>query len=271
MVMKISNRNYPILEKLEKGSLGNMPVFETDLPFFKLFGDTFKSNFNFYQKNFKSDINIISQSFSSAAFNAADKLLPLFGDIMKNDLADFEVNGTFIMGDTVHMVSYLTKKGSEDMEVAFFSFNKDGVPLSFFIDSAKYNIYQNGWLSKSISDGDDDDTIYLKIYEKLIIVINLSMFKSFADVETIELTSNQKKTVDKKKYINQTNINVTFLDSKWFTNLVKSDSFNVRGHFRLQPKKKNGEWTRELIWISEFEKKGYNLTAKIIRNYGKTN
>jgi hypothetical protein len=37
----------------------------------------------------------------------------------------------------------------------------------------------------------------------------------------------------------------------------------VSGHFRLQPKKSNGEWTKELIWIDEFGKTGYTSNAKI--------
>jgi len=52
------------------------------------------------------------------------------------------------------------------------------------------------------------------------------------------------------------------LDSKWFTTLVKSDAFHVRGHFRLQPKKKDGEWTKELIWINDFQKEGYTAPAR---------
>lgn len=55
------------------------------------------------------------------------------------------------------------------------------------------------------------------------------------------------------------------MDSKWFTNLVKSDGFKVRGHFRFQPKKKDGVWTKELIWINEFEKSGYNREAGVLK------
>ena len=39
----------------------------------------------------------------------------------------------------------------------------------------------------------------------------------------------------------------------------------VSGHFRLQPKKdENGEWTRELIYIEPYAKKGYHRLAKVI-------
>lgn len=52
-------------------------------------------------------------------------------------------------------------------------------------------------------------------------------------------------------------------DSRWFTTIVRNEDFNVRGFFRLQPKKKDGEWTRELIYIKPFVKHGYHRTADV--------
>ena len=59
---------------------------------------------------------------------------------------------------------------------------------------------------------------------------------------------------------------IQILNSTWFTTLVKSDNFKVRGHFRLQPKKKGGEWTKEIIWVNEFVKSGYTAPAKKLTN-----
>jgi hypothetical protein len=47
----------------------------------------------------------------------------------------------------------------------------------------------------------------------------------------------------------------------WYTTLVKSDSFKVRGHFRLQPFGST-KAQRKLIWINEFMKNGYTREAK---------
>ena len=88
------------------------------------------------------------------------------------------------------------------------------------------------------------------------------MFKNYAEIETKYLKPKEKTKFVNCKYINETNSDVTLLNSTWFTNLVKSDSFNVRGHFRLQPKKINGEFTKELIWINGFKKNGYVSNAK---------
>ena len=87
------------------------------------------------------------------------KLIDLYGDIIKNDLSDFEIKGTFVMGQFVNMISYSTKKGSEDQELSFFSFDKKGVPLCFYIDSVKNKIYQNGWISRALAEGDTKEII----------------------------------------------------------------------------------------------------------------
>lgn len=91
------------------------------------------------------------------------------------------------------------------------------------------------------------------------------LFKQFAQIETKYLAAGKKETTATCKYMNDTSIDVTIMDSTWFTTLVKSDAFKVRGHFRLQPKKKDGEWTKELIWISDFEKQGYTRKAGLLK------
>ena len=92
------------------------------------------------------------------------------------------------------------------------------------------------------------------------------LFKKYAQVETKYLPANKTTKDINCKYVNETSSNITILDSKWFTTLVKSDAFKVRGHFRLQPKKKDGEWTKELIWINDFTKDGYTAPARILNN-----
>lgn len=64
---------------------------------------------------------------------------------------------------------------------------------------------------------------------------------------------------------NDTRLKIHVRDSTWFTTICRNEGFNVSGHFRLQPKKKDGEWTRELIYISPYQKTGYHRTAKVIK------
>lgn len=264
--MKISYRNYPILEKLNCGSLGIMPMLEKDKFFFSLHGDRFVRNWKFYNKSFKSEINVITNPFLEASNKAWDKLIGLWGDILTNDTSDLHVNGCYLCGEFVYMINYEVRKGSEDQEVAFYMFDKKGIPLAMFIDSAKYKIYQNGWVSFCLEVDNDPKELYNYFYSKLAQVVVFKMFKSYADVETMVLMPKSKLKTFDCKYANDTNFTLNYLDSKWFTTLVKSDKFNVRGHFRLQPKKKDGQWTKELIWISEFEKNGYTSLARKLVN-----
>jgi len=264
--MKISYRNYPILEKLHKGSLGIMPVFEQDKVFFDLSHESFIRNWKFYCENFQQEINVISKPFHEASEKAEEKLFQLYEDIVVNDTSDFDVKGCYLCGDFVYMIDYEVKKGSEDNEVAFYIFDKKGIPLAMLIDSSKYRVCQNIWISSCFFDsiGKDPTAIRGWIYSHFVKIIIFRMFKNYAEVETKIIPPNSKVKDVGGKYVNDTKLNLTYLDSKWFTNLVKSDGFTVSGHFRLQPKKKDGEWTRELIWINEFEKTGYIAPARKI-------
>lgn len=240
-----------------------MPMFEDDKSFFDNYVTLFVNNWKFYCAEFQKEINVISKPFSDATNKAYPKLLDLYGDIVKNDTSDFDVSGTYIIGDFVFMLFYEVKKGTEDHEVAFFMFDKKGIPLAMLVDSAKYKVHQNGWISNCFEVPRNQRNIEEFLYSKIVGVIMFRMFKTFAEVETKFLKPKSRVKDIACKYVNDTDLKLNYLDSKWFTNLVKSEGFTVRGHFRLQPKKVNGEWTRELIWISDFQKSGYTAPARI--------
>lgn len=93
----------------------------------------------------------------------------------------------------------------------------------------------------------------------------IELFLQFAHVETKDLGTNGKIWSGINCiYNNKTKNNIKVIDSTWFTTLVKSDAFKVRGHFRLQP---YGDGTRKLIWINEFQKDGYTREAKILSEH----
>ena len=102
--------------------------------------------------------------------------------------------------------------------------------------------------------------------DKSFDILLLMYFKKYAQVEIVESKARTKIHAHGCKYLNETDLDIEYLDSKWFTSLVNSQGFKVGGHFRLQPKKKDGEWTKELIWINDFEKKGYNRKAGILND-----
>ena len=94
-------------------------------------------------------------------------------------------------------------------------------------------------------------------------ILSLVLFLKYCDLETKIIKSGKKELHVGTKYINETKSNVEILDSTWFTTIVKSDGFKVRGHFRFQPCGE-GLVNKKLIWISDFEKTGYTRTAKIL-------
>ena len=258
--MKISNRNYPILEKLYKGSLGKIPINVKDELFFNQLGTDFNVVWKYYRKYFIQDINIVSKSFADASTKAFHKLIDLWNDCVVNDISDFIVNGTYIIDNAVYMIHYETKQGSQSQSIALYVFDRYGMPRYLYIHNENGI---NGWISQQENiDSKEKNKIENILLNRLAQAIVLSMFKSYAEVETKTLFAKTKKKESDNKYVNDTDLNLTFIDSKWFTNIVKSEGFSVRGHFRLQPKKKNGEWTKELIWVNEFNKLGYTAPAR---------
>jgi len=266
--MKISHRSHPIIEKLHNGSLGVIPIRTEDKEFFDSYMKDFVHYWKLHNKDFSSEINVITKPFAEAAQKAKSKLSNLYLDIINNSKIDFSIKGCYIHEDLVYMVNYESIGGTNDGEIVIYMFNRWGNPIGMYINSTKKNIHF-GWVSMQLEIACESNTD--KVIDWILLqfreVIVFSMFKSYAQVETKILLPNSKTKGILCKYVNQTKLKLTYLDSKWFTNLVKSDGFNVRGHFRLQPMKKNGEWTKELIWIAEFEKTGYTAPARKIAAY----
>lgn len=260
--MRINYENYPILKKLQEKSLGVLPIFKEDEAFMGETSKKFVETWKTYREDFNVKIHAVSPAFMEAKEKAQDKLLGILEDIMINDISDFEVKGTFLINQFVYMMSYTTKQGTQDMELCLFAFDKKGIPLFYYHDSASQKIYQEGWLSQAYASGKSTEYAQKLIQQHVINVIFVAMFATYAQVETKELLPKIKIKDSTGKYLNETSKNITYLDSKWFTTLVKSDGFLVSGHFRLQPKKKDGVWTKELIWIDSFEKEGYTAPAR---------
>ena len=60
-------------------------------------------------------------------------------------------------------------------------------------------------------------------------------------------------------------LNYIQVDATWDMNIDVNTPFPVRGHFVHQPcKDEKGEWTRKLIYVEQYMKKGYHRRAKKI-------
>jgi hypothetical protein len=89
-------------------------------------------------------------------------------------------------------------------------------------------------------------------------------FLEFAECETKIINSKhaRRTVVGKDKYVTDIPLNIKVVDSNWFTTIVRSEGFNVSGHFRLQPVGAERS-QRKLVWIKDFEKHGYTKRARI--------
>lgn len=94
-------------------------------------------------------------------------------------------------------------------------------------------------------------------------VFTLLLFLKYCDLQTKEIKPQAREWHIGTKYLNETKQKIEVLDSTWFTTITRSESFGVRGHFRMQPCGHNLS-ERKLIWVDSFEKQGYTRTAKIL-------
>jgi hypothetical protein len=99
----------------------------------------------------------------------------------------------------------------------------------------------------------------------IVDILTMVLFMKHCPLETKIISAGRKDIHIGTKYVNETRSDVQILDSTYFTTIVKSEGFHVRGHYRWQPCGA-GLKDRELIWISDYDKDGYTRTAKVLSN-----
>ena len=98
----------------------------------------------------------------------------------------------------------------------------------------------------------------------MLYLMDVCIFLKYADVEVVNVFGNQRKSLPDKSDVieNKSGVRIQYIDSRWLREIIRAEGFKVRGHFRLQPiKNEDGDWTRKLIYINEFEKHGYHRRA----------
>jgi hypothetical protein len=94
-------------------------------------------------------------------------------------------------------------------------------------------------------------------------VLDYLCLRQWAEVQLGKVSTTAKKEIKKNKktqIVTEPGLDYYLFDSKWYTEISNDESFQVSGHFRLQP---YGDGTRRLIWINEFTKHGYHRKATI--------
>lgn len=250
--MKITANNYPFLTK----DINHFSIDEDsncDESTYYILGSAFELKSTKYLH--------FTDSFIKAAWAVRDKILSL--------LFNLEHGIYFIGSDGVH----------EEGEMLIYKTND----VCHVLEINKYEVWNHARLMNS----DSDDLVkHLKlvsvrgftnkeIYDTKLEFIDSSnsvysvgkliglLFYQFADVEILTLNAQKKRGhLNNCKYVSETNTEIQIVDSTWFTTLVHSEAFKVRGHFALRAHGE-GRTQRRLVWISDYQKDGYTRTAGI--------
>lgn len=90
--------------------------------------------------------------------------------------------------------------------------------------------------------------------------IRIMIYLYLSELEFEFLPAGRKSISNGKKVVNKSKLDVTLVDSKWNTQVIRGDGFDVNGHLRLQPYGEGRNKTK-LIWIDKFRKHGYTRHA----------
>lgn len=255
--MKISYRTHPTLEKLHNKRLGDLSHFACDKEAIALQLPFLRDHFVDVSLGINNQIYHLSDSFLGAYEKAGDKL---FESDLYNQIEDDNI--CFITNTQTTLLKIRHDIPNKSIRIDFFDFAKEGTILS--AGTMVLN-YTNGVPDRDIIGfvSSNEANAHAHIFNCVLI----TLFIKYAEVETKILPAGQKVKGIECNYKNDTKNKIFFLNSTWFTTLIKSDGFKVRGHLRLQPYKKEGVWTKRFIWINDFEKTGYTAPARKLQEH----
>jgi len=216
-------------------------------------------------KPFRDKIRFISRPF----LEAYEKARPSFANVF--DKEEMEETGVFItqIGSFTNTYFYYLKTGNEgddwlyDMNLMIFTKHSQAeLPgldclVAINMDHEKGTVREKTFVYKEWEEN-GSDAVYWQSW-----LITLLLFIKYCPLETKFIAGGRKEHHVGQKYVNETKQKIEILDSTWFTTIVRSEGFGVRGHFRMQPYGP-GMTQRRLQWIEPFEKEGYTRRAKIL-------
>jgi hypothetical protein len=133
--------------------------------------------------------------------------------------------------------------------LAFVVFYKEGQGIywsSGFVNTEN-NTVSGNWKSDE------------KLLQYEMLTYKIMCFLYLTENEEQIVPANSKAGTRKSgKVINRTNVPLIVVTSKWNITSIRTEGFNVSGHFRLQPTKEG----YKLIYIEPFQKQGYIRKAK---------
>lgn len=207
---------------------------------------------------FKEKIRYISDPFYEAYNRGVSKLASVI------DSEDIDESGTFVTrsspSETNTIFYHITSEGKDKgfkLNCIIFFFTKqtsrDKPALAICVqrNGKGFKEYMSDTATKA---GCTDMSVISDIF-------GMILFMRYCELQTKTINAGKKGIHVGTKYVNESLHNIEVLDSTWFTTIVHSEGFGVRGHFRMQP---YGTGDKKLIWISDYEKTGYTRKAKLL-------
>ena len=270
--MKATYKQFPGLEFLK-----------SEKEFKKLINycDTEELSIKFKDEDFnlvRSNVFYLTDSFASAARASEESLCQLVcPENYKPDLSLIYKQLGYTCGAIIGKGMYENEKISSvayykitDSYLHITSFctvpGKVGKPMCGICVLEPDFIYKVGMENEFVNLFDNEDAIEETLKTTVLWATFILLFKKYADIETkiIDVVDPAKtpKNICKSLALQNTPVDfqITQLSTDWYTEIIRTEEFAVRGHWRLQPYA-NG--VTKLIFINPFMKYGYHRKAKL--------
>ena len=251
--MRISERKYPLLKFLRNPDLGiglKMPDSEKQSGKAWAMWDDFFTDAKVTAPWFAEHIDIVSMPFMHAAWENRKRILTV--ETLR-DLLKEPIHGVLIAGGFIIVYYYMQTENHDIGHKAITCYND--LLISINTGAGKYLVPRDYFAACGHEVTADD-------YDSWPLLFHL--FKKYAEVETIEAMKNKKVNLpDGDRLLVESDLRMAYTDCSWFREIIRKEGFLVSGHFRLQPCKKDGEWTKKLIYIEPYQKHGYTRKARI--------
>lgn len=254
--MRLNKNTYPAYSLLEEGRLIELQIdhllftefFKTDGNDLNRLGDFMRAIEAMYGS--VGNRYYITEPFKDAINTAYPKIIEGEKHIhdIPNDCGIIFTNNGFTL--------YLSNPADKQVKLMAFGFTRNALTTYAFLTN---DLRYGGVVANLDANGqpfNDDD--YLNSYINSL--LTAIYFIHNCETEQKVLKPKEKHRANGEKHYNESNSNVVILDCKWFTELIRDTPFHVRGHLRWQVCGE-GRKRRRLIWIEEFEKKGYHRKA----------
>lgn len=248
--MRLNYNTYPAYINIENGRYDLLQIDH-------MFGEYFNS-LEKYNAFISSLVSIhkqvdkkyyITQPFKEAIVTATPKILE-----GNKQIHNIPTDCGIIFTDKGFTI-YLSNPTDRKLKLCMYGFTRDTLTTFAYLD----NDLNFGGIACSLKDGKPhNDTEGLAHF--VISFLTTLYFIHNCEIEQRVLKPNQKDRKNGQKHFNESKSDVTILDCRWFTELIRDTPFSVRGHLRWQV---HGEkrTKRKLIWIDDFEKSGYHRKA----------